>query len=41
MGSKDKRTTEIKKPKKIAPKLVPVRPLLRPIPDRASKDRPN
>jgi hypothetical protein len=41
MGSKDKRTTEIKKPKKFVPKPLPLKPLVRPIPDGASKDRPN
>lgn len=41
MGSKDKRTKEIKKPKKVAPKPLPLKPLIRTIQDDASKDRPS
>lgn len=41
MGSKDKRTTEIKKPKKFVPKPLPLRPLVRPVQEAESKDRPS
>jgi hypothetical protein len=41
MGSKDKRTKEVKKPKKVAPKPLPLRPLIRAIQEGTSKDRPN
>lgn len=41
MASKDKRTKEVKKPKKVVPKPLPMRPLVRTIQDEASKDRPS
>lgn len=41
MGSKDKRTKEKKKPKKVVPKPLPLRPLIPTVPDEGSKDRQN
>jgi hypothetical protein len=41
MGSKDKRTKEIKKPKKVVPKPLPQTPLIRTNQDGAAKDKPS